>query len=98
MSFAPCWLGSLMYLQGSRARSGLVRLMRSLAIGGHMSKYWLVADEGIRFTPSGENTAYTEFADTVPREMTEHSRTMDAGIFEIIGKGVTRSSATHCPR
>jgi alkyl sulfatase BDS1-like metallo-beta-lactamase superfamily hydrolase len=53
-----------------------------------MSKYWLGADEGIRFTASGENTAYTEFADTVPREMTEHSRTMDAGIFEIIGKGV----------
>lgn len=46
------------------------------------------ADEGIRFTPSGENTAYTEFADTVPAEMTEHSRTMDAGVFEIIGKGV----------
>jgi alkyl sulfatase BDS1-like metallo-beta-lactamase superfamily hydrolase len=53
-----------------------------------MSKYWLGADEGIRFTPSGQNTAYTAFADTVPAEMTEHSRTMDAGVFEIIGKGV----------
>ncbi|MFB8188976.1 alkyl sulfatase dimerization domain-containing protein [Microbacterium sp. NPDC055988] len=53
-----------------------------------MTKYWLGADEGIRFTPAGENTAYTEFAETVPAEMTEHSRTMDAGVFEIIGKGV----------
>lgn len=53
-----------------------------------MSKYWLGSDEGIRFTPSGENTAFTEFADTVPPEMTEHSRTMDAGVFEILGKGV----------
>ena len=53
-----------------------------------MTKYWLGADEGIRFTPSGENTAYTEFADTVPPEMTEHSRTMDPGVFEIIGTGV----------
>jgi alkyl sulfatase BDS1-like metallo-beta-lactamase superfamily hydrolase len=57
-------------------------------MGGLMSKYWLGDDAGIRFTPSGENTAYTEFADTVPAEMTEHSRTMDAGVFEIIGKGV----------
>lgn len=53
-----------------------------------MAKYWLGADDGIRFTPTGENTAYTEFAETVPAEMTEHSRTMDAGVFEIIGKGV----------
>lgn len=53
-----------------------------------MSKYWLGADDGVRFTPSGENTAFTEFSDTVPAEMTEHSRTMDPGVFEIIGKGV----------
>ena len=53
-----------------------------------MTKYWLGADEGVRFTPSGENTAYTEHADTVPSEMTEHSRTMDPGVFEIVGKGV----------
>ncbi|MDY0910469.1 alkyl sulfatase dimerization domain-containing protein [Microbacterium sp. CFBP9034] len=53
-----------------------------------MTKYWLGADEGIRFTPSGENTAYTDFANTVPPEMTEHSRTMDTGVFEVLGKGV----------
>ena len=56
--------------------------------GGVMGKYWLGADEGITFTPSGENTAFTEFADTVPTDMTEHSRTMDPGVFEITGKGV----------
>ncbi|MEF2978151.1 alkyl sulfatase dimerization domain-containing protein [Subtercola sp. YIM 133946] len=53
-----------------------------------MGQYWLGAAEGVTFTPSGENTAFTEFADTVPAEMTEHSRTMDAGTFEIVGKNV----------
>ncbi|UFS60414.1 alkyl sulfatase dimerization domain-containing protein [Subtercola endophyticus] len=53
-----------------------------------MGQYWLGAAEGVTFTPSGENTAFTDFAETVPAEMTEHSRTMDAGVFEIIGKGV----------
>lgn len=52
------------------------------------AKYWLGADEGITFTPAGENLAYTEYAPTVPRAMTEHSRTMNPGVFEIIGKGV----------
>lgn len=51
-------------------------------------KYWLGADEGITFTPSGRNTACTEFAPTVPQAMTEHSRTMDPGVFEIVGKRV----------
>lgn len=51
-------------------------------------KYWLGADTGITFTPSGENRAYTEYADTVPREMSDHSRTMDPGVFEIVGKGI----------
>ncbi|GAA2090093.1 alkyl/aryl-sulfatase [Kitasatospora saccharophila] len=51
-------------------------------------KYWLGADEGMTFTPSGENSAYTEYADTVPRAMTEHSRTMDPGVFEVVGRGV----------
>ena len=51
-------------------------------------KYWLGADEGIAFTPTGENRAFTEYADTVPRAMTDHSRTMDAGMFEIVGKNV----------
>ena len=53
-----------------------------------MDKYWLGADAGITFTPSGENTAYTDNADTVPPEMTQHSRTMNPGVFEITGKGV----------
>jgi alkyl sulfatase BDS1-like metallo-beta-lactamase superfamily hydrolase len=53
-----------------------------------VEKYWLGADEGITFTPGGENGAYTEYAATVPREMTDHSRTMDPGVFEIVGKGV----------
>jgi len=53
-----------------------------------MGQYWLGAADGVKFTPSGENTAFTEFASTVPTEMTEHSRTMDAGVFEIVGKGV----------
>jgi hypothetical protein len=39
------------------------------------AKYWLGSDGGMTFTPSGENTAYTDYADTVPRAMTEHSRT-----------------------
>jgi hypothetical protein len=30
----------------------------------------LGAEEGVRFTPSGENAACTEYVDTVPREMT----------------------------
>ncbi|WP_405904095.1 MBL fold metallo-hydrolase [Streptomyces sp. NBC_00656] len=51
-------------------------------------KYWLGADEGITFAPGGGNLACTDFADTVPRAMTEHSRTMDSGVFEIVGKGV----------
>lgn len=51
-------------------------------------KYWLGADEGMTFTPSGENAAYTEDADTVPRAMTQHSRTMNPGVFEVIGRGV----------
>jgi alkyl sulfatase BDS1-like metallo-beta-lactamase superfamily hydrolase len=53
-----------------------------------MTKYHLGADEGITFSPTGTNTAYTEYADTVPAAMTDHSRTMDAGIFEITGKNV----------
>ncbi|MGH1548562.1 alkyl sulfatase dimerization domain-containing protein [Leifsonia poae] len=51
-------------------------------------KYWLGADEGVVFTPHGDNTAYTEYAETVPREMSDHSRTMDPGVFEIVGKNV----------
>lgn len=51
-------------------------------------KYWLGADEGITFTPSGQNTAFTEYAPTVPRAMSDHSRTMNPGVFEIVGKRV----------
>lgn len=51
-------------------------------------KYWLGSDEGISFTPSGENRAYTEYADTIPHEMSEHSRKMDPGVFEIVGKNI----------
>lgn len=51
-------------------------------------KYWLGEDHGITFTPSGVNTAFTEYAPTVPPEMTDHSRTMNPGIFEIVGKGI----------
>jgi alkyl sulfatase BDS1-like metallo-beta-lactamase superfamily hydrolase len=58
-------------------------------MGVRMSeKYWLGDDEGITFTPSGTNTAYTAYADTVPREMTDHSRTMNPGVFTLIGKNV----------
>ena len=53
-----------------------------------MGQYWLGAAEGVTFTPSGENTAYTESAETVPEAMTEHSRAMDPGVFEIVGKNV----------
>lgn len=51
-------------------------------------QYWLGSSEGVRFTPSGENAAHTAYAETVPAAMTEHSRTMNPGVFEIIGKGV----------
>jgi alkyl sulfatase BDS1-like metallo-beta-lactamase superfamily hydrolase len=51
-------------------------------------KYWLGADDGMTFTPSGANAAYIDYADTVPPAMTEHSRTMDPGVFEIVGKNV----------
>lgn len=51
-------------------------------------KYWLGVDEGMTFTPSGENRAFTDYADTVPRAMSDHSRTMDAGVFEVVGKQV----------
>ncbi|MEU3460417.1 alkyl sulfatase dimerization domain-containing protein [Streptomyces sp. NPDC006733] len=51
-------------------------------------KYWLGADEGITFTFLGENSAYTEYAPTVPRAMSDHSRTMNPGVFEIQGKQV----------
>ncbi|MFI8875802.1 alkyl sulfatase dimerization domain-containing protein [Streptomyces sp. NPDC055243] len=55
---------------------------------GTSGKYWLGADVGISFTPSGENAAYTEYAPTVPRAMSDHSRTMDPGVFEIVGKRI----------
>ena len=51
-------------------------------------KYWLGADTGITFTPGGDNLAYTEFASTVPEAMSRHSRTMNPGVFEIVGKNV----------
>ncbi|MEU4418296.1 alkyl sulfatase dimerization domain-containing protein [Nocardia salmonicida] len=51
-------------------------------------KYWLGSDDGITFTASGENLAFTEYSDTVPAEMSEHSRTMNPGVFEIVGKNV----------
>ncbi len=51
-------------------------------------KYWLGSDDGITFTSSGQNMAYTEYSDTVPAEMSDHSRTMNPGVFEIVGKNV----------
>ena len=51
-------------------------------------QYWIGSADGITFTPSGTNTAYTDEAPTVPAAMTAHSRTMDPGVFEIVGKGV----------
>lgn len=53
-----------------------------------VGKYWLGADDGITFTPTGVNLAYTEYAETIPHAMSDHSRTMDQGVFEIVGKGV----------
>lgn len=50
--------------------------------------YWLGSDQGMTFTPSGENRAFTAYADTVPRAMSDHSRTMDPGVFEVTGRGV----------
>lgn len=51
-------------------------------------KYWLGSGDGITFTSSGENLAFTEYSDTVPTEMSDHSRTMNLGVFEIAGKNV----------
>ncbi|MFD6175998.1 MULTISPECIES: MBL fold metallo-hydrolase [unclassified Isoptericola] len=53
-----------------------------------VDKYWLGADEGITFTPTGVNLACTEDAGTVPAALTAHSRMMDQGGFEVVGKGV----------
>lgn len=52
------------------------------------TQYWLGAHEGVTFTPSGKNLTYTEPADTVPAAMTEHSKRMDQGVLEVVGKGV----------
>ncbi|ORM32160.1 alkyl sulfatase dimerization domain-containing protein [Williamsia sp. 1135] len=51
-------------------------------------QYWLGAHDGVTFTPSGNNLAYTEYSDTVPTAMSDHSRTMNPGVFEIKGKNV----------
>ena len=58
-------------------------MLVSLSATAATGQYWHGNDEGIQFFPTGKNLAYTESADTVNPILTEHSRKMDQGFFQV---------------
>ena len=46
-------------------------------------KYWHGENEGVVFTPNGNNTTYSESSPYVNPVLTAHSQKMDQGIFKV---------------
>ena len=58
-------------------------MLVSLSAVASTGQYWHGNDEGVKFFPTGKNLTYAESSETVNPILTEHSRKMDQGIFQV---------------
>lgn len=58
-------------------------MLVSLSAAASTGQYWHGNDEGVKFFPTGKNLAFTESSETVNPILTEHSRKMDQGFFQV---------------